>query len=147
MIPASLARIEALTALTGSESFPCRRPLRKDAVSGWEYYLLLWVLPLVTVAKTLTHFRNVVEHAQLRDVGDPELSRYRTVLCNPAEGFFFAPMNFNYHAEHHLYTGIPYHRLPRCHALLREHPRYLEVVEVEKGYLSFLFNKLQETAA
>ena len=85
--------------------------------------------------------------AVICDVGDPELSRYRTVLCNPAEGFFFAPMNFNYHAEHHLYTGIPYHQLPRCHALLSEHPRYPEVVEVERGYLSFLFNKLQKTAA
>jgi fatty acid desaturase len=108
----------------------------------WELYFLLWILPLVTIAKSLTHFRNVVEHAQLRDLGDPELSRCRTVLCNPIEGFFFAPMNFNYHAEHHFYMGIPYHQLPRCHELLAATPEYLRVVEIEHGYLGFLFGKL-----
>lgn len=108
----------------------------------WEHYVLLWILPLLTVAKSLTHFRNVVEHAQVRDLGDPEFSRLRTILCSPLEAFFFAPMNFNYHAEHHFYMGIPYHQLPRCHALLAAQPVYTDVVEIERGYLRFLFGTL-----
>ena len=114
------------------------------AVLGrWELYFLLWIVPLLTVAKSLTHFRNVVEHAQVRDVGgDPTLSRLRTILCSRFEAFFFAPMNFNYHAEHHFYMGIPYHQLPRCHELLSSQQSYLDVVEVERGYLRFLFTRL-----
>lgn len=108
----------------------------------WEHYVLLWILPLLTVAKSLTHFRNVAEHAQVRDVGDPEFSRLRTILCSPLEAFFFAPMNFNYHAEHHFYMGIPYHQLPRCHALMAAQPAYTEVVEIERGYLRFLLGTL-----
>ena len=111
-------------------------------VASWEFYFVLWVLPLLTIAKTLTHFRYTVEHAQLQDVGDPELSRYRTVLCNPMEAIFFAPMNFNYHAEHHFYMGIPYHKLPRCHELLASQPEYRAIVDVQKGYLHFLFRQL-----
>ncbi len=112
------------------------------ACGVWEAYFVLWILPLLTIAKSLTHFRNVVEHAQLRDLGDPELSRCRTVLCSPIEGFFFAPMNFNYHAEHHFYMGIPYHQLPKAHELLSAMPQYHRVVEVEHGYLRFLFGRL-----
>ena len=104
-------------------------------------YLLLWLLPLITVSKTLTHFRNVVEHTQLRDVGDPELSRYRTIRCSWLEGFFFAPMNFNYHAEHHFYPGIAYHRLPEAHARMRALPEYSGAVDVQEGYLSFLLRE------
>ena len=48
----------------------------------------------------------------------------------------------NYHAEHHFYMGIPYHQLPRCHALLAATPEYRRVVEIEHGFLGFLFGKL-----
>lgn len=108
----------------------------------WYYYFLLWVVPLVTLAKTLGHFRNVVEHVQLRDVGDSELSRYRTILSNPLELFFFAPLNFNYHAEHHFYVGIPYYHLPAVQRILSQQEAYQKVVEVERGYLFFLFQRV-----
>lgn len=104
-------------------------------------YLTLWLLPLVTLAKTLTHLRNIARHAQVRDVGDPELSRYRTTLVGPIERFFFAPMNFNYHAEHHFYPMIPWHNLPEAHRLLSSHPAYDQVVETERGVLRFIFRK------
>lgn len=111
-------------------------------VGFWHYYFLLWIIPLLTLAKTLGHFRNVVEHVQLRDVGDRELSRYRTILSSPLEKFFFAPLNFNYHAEHHFYIGIPYYHLPAVQRILSRQEAYQKVVEVERGYLSFLFRKV-----
>ncbi len=106
-----------------------------------EAYALLWLVPLVTVTKTLTHFRNVVEHVQLRDVGDPELSRYRTIHCNPVERFLFAPLGFNYHAEHHFYPAIPYHHLREAHQLLAQHPAYDQAVEVDRGYVRTLLGR------
>lgn len=111
------------------------------ALAGiWEAYFLLWVLPLVTLTKTLTHFRNVAEHARLLD--DPGLDRHRTIACNPIEAFFFAPLNFNYHAEHHLYMSIPFYNLPRAHRLLAGRPGYAEAIDLERGYLRFLLTRV-----
>jgi fatty acid desaturase len=111
------------------------------AAGGFELYLLLWVLPLVTIAKTLAQLRNIAEHTLLRDNGDPELSRYRTIRVGWIEWFFFAPMNFNFHAEHHLYPGIPFHHLPGAHRLLAARPEYARAVCLHDGYLSFLLTR------
>jgi fatty acid desaturase len=111
------------------------------AVGHPTLYFTLWLLPLVTLTKTLTHLRNIARHAQVRDVGDPELSRYRTTRVGPIERFFFAPMNFNYHAEHHFYPMIPWHNLPEAYRLLSSHPAYAKAVETERGVLRFIFRK------
>ena len=105
-------------------------------------YFLLWILPLLTLTKTLSHFRNVAEHVLLKDKGDPEISRYRTILGNPIEVFFFAPVNFNYHAEHHLYVSIPYYNLPKAHNILSKQKEYSENINLEHGYLKFILSKL-----
>ena len=41
----------------------------------------------------------------------------RTVLMNPFSRFIY--LNMNYHLEHHLFTMVPYYRLPELHALVR----------------------------
>ena len=105
-----------------------------------ELYFLLWVLPLVVVAKTLTHFRGVVEHTIDPRVNG-ESRRYRTILCGPLERFFFAPMNFNFHAEHHFYPAIPYYNLPQAFRLLSSNPAYRGTVCLDRGYLAFLFRQ------
>lgn len=113
----------------------------------WKYssphtYFLLWILPLLTLTKTLSHFRNVAEHILLNDKGDPETSRYRTIIGNPIETFFFAPVNFNYHAEHHLYVTIPYYNLPKVHKILSKQQEYKRNIDLEYGYLNFIFSKV-----
>jgi fatty acid desaturase len=40
--------------------------------------------------------------------------------------------NMPYHAEHHAYPGVPFHRLPEFHALIEAHLK-----EVEDGYVRF----------
>ena len=107
-------------------------------------YFLLWILPLITLTKTLSHFRNIAEHVLVRDLGDPEFSRYRTIICNPIEQFFFAPVNFNYHAEHHLYVGIPYYHLPEAHKILSKQKEYNSIIDLEHGYLKVIFSKAIE---
>lgn len=95
-----------------------------------EVYFLLWLLPLVTLTKFIAHFRNVAEHICLDGS-----SRYRTIKCNPLEQFIFAPMNFNYHYEHHFYPQIPFYNLPKVHnALYKQNPElYAEIIE--KSYI------------
>jgi fatty acid desaturase len=111
------------------------------ATGRWFDYFLVWILPLVTVAKTLAQFRNIAEHTLVTDKGEVDLSRYRTIRCGWLEQFFFAPMFFNYHAEHHFFPGIPYFNLPMAHRILREKAAYLELVDVDHGYIRFLLTK------
>ncbi|HLY58372.1 MAG TPA: fatty acid desaturase [Stellaceae bacterium] len=40
--------------------------------------------------------------------------------------------NMPYHAEHHSYPGVPFHRLPELHAVIERH-----VAHVENGYMRF----------
>ncbi|MDB5524680.1 MAG: fatty acid desaturase [Rhizobium sp.] len=40
--------------------------------------------------------------------------------------------NMPYHAEHHSYPGVPFHRLPEFHAIIESHLK-----EVENGYVRF----------
>ncbi len=41
----------------------------------------------------------------------------RTVLMNPVSRFIY--LNMNYHIEHHMFTMVPYYRLPDLHALIK----------------------------
>jgi fatty acid desaturase/nitrite reductase/ring-hydroxylating ferredoxin subunit len=53
------------------------------------------------------------QHAGLReDVLDHRLNT-RTVYMNPIARFLY--LNMNYHLEHHLFPGVPYHALPALH--------------------------------
>jgi fatty acid desaturase len=111
------------------------------ACGAWYLYFILWLFPVVTVTKFLAHFRNVAEHVIISQSPNIEYSRLRTILCNPIEAFFFAPMNFNYHAEHHLYPQVPYHNLPKLHAILSQEEEYSELQKLETSYLDILLNK------
>ena len=42
----------------------------------------------------------------------------RTVLMNPVSRFIY--LNMNYHLEHHMFTMVPYYRLPELHELIRD---------------------------
>lgn len=42
----------------------------------------------------------------------------RTVYMNPVSRFLY--WNMNYHVEHHMFPMVPYHALPRLHALIKD---------------------------
>ncbi|HEX4297743.1 MAG TPA: fatty acid desaturase family protein [Devosia sp.] len=59
----------------------------------------------------------VLQHGGLADnVTDHRLNS-RTVYMNPISRFIY--WNMNYHVEHHMFPMIPYHALPRLHALIK----------------------------
>jgi fatty acid desaturase len=59
----------------------------------------------------------LMQHAALQEnVTDHRLNS-RTVYMNRISRFIY--WNMNYHAEHHMYPMVPYHRLPELHAELR----------------------------
>ena len=52
------------------------------------------------------------------------------MLTNPALRLLM--WNMPYHAEHHLYPFIPFHRLPVAHGMLRE-----KLAHVHPGYVNW----------
>jgi len=60
----------------------------------------------------------ILQHAGLAEnVLDHRLNS-RTVIINPISRFIY--WNMNYHVEHHMFPMVPYHALPRLHALLKD---------------------------
>lgn len=61
---------------------------------------------------------NTTQHAGLAEnVLDHRLN-CRTVFMNPVSRFIY--WNMNYHVEHHMFPLVPYHALPRLHALIKD---------------------------
>ena len=59
----------------------------------------------------------VLQHLGLAEnVTDHRLNT-RTVLMNPVTRFIY--LNMNYHIEHHMFTMVPYYRLPALHELIK----------------------------
>ena len=81
-------------------------------------------LPLVMVGLPSLYGRwllvvfGTTQHAGLaEDVLDHRLNT-RTVYMNRVWRFLY--LNMNYHLEHHMYPSVPYHALPRLHALIKD---------------------------
>jgi fatty acid desaturase len=77
-------------------------------------YLILWILPLVTVLQALLRFRAICEHGAVTDLSSP-LTAARTNLAPWWLRWWMFPHHVNFHVEHHLYPSIPHYNLPECH--------------------------------
>ena len=58
------------------------------------------------------------QHAGLKEDAEDHRTNTRTVYMNPI--FRFLYWNMNYHLEHHIFPMVPYHALPRLHALVKD---------------------------
>ena len=81
-------------------------------------------LPLLFVGLTnvfgtwLMVIYGLTQHAGLAEnVLDHRLN-CRTVYMNPIHRYLY--WNMNYHVEHHMFPLVPYHELPRLHALVKD---------------------------
>ena len=54
--------------------------------------------------------------------------------------YFIAPLNVNYHLEHHLFMFCPWYNLPKAHEMLKEKDFYKDL-EIENGYFN-VFKKV-----
>jgi fatty acid desaturase len=92
---------------------------------GWWAYPLLWLLPLGTLTAAMHMVRSFCEHAISDDEVDSHADRLISIRSNPIERALVAPFYMNYHAEHHLFPGVPARRLPAVQRRLvnrREEP-------------------------
>ena len=81
-------------------------------------YLVLWVLPLVTVVQAILRLRAIAEHGATTDFSSP-LTAARTNLGPAWLRWLLFPHNVNFHIEHHLYASVPMYNLPRLHREMR----------------------------
>ena len=77
-------------------------------------YLVLWVLPLVTVVQALLRLRAIAEHGATTDFSSP-LTAARTNTAPAWLAWLLFPHHVNYHIEHHLYASVPHYNLPALH--------------------------------
>jgi fatty acid desaturase len=84
---------------------------------GWIAYAL-WLGALMTTFQLALRIRNIAEHAcTATGSGDP-FSHARTTRANWLERATVAPYWVNFHAEHHLFMGVPCYRLAAAHRAL-----------------------------
>jgi fatty acid desaturase len=77
-------------------------------------YLVLWVLPLVTVVQAILRLRAIAEHGATTDFSSP-LTAARTNTGPAWLEWLIFPHHVNYHVEHHLYASVPHYNLPALH--------------------------------
>ena len=79
---------------------------------GWWAYPVLWLAPLLTLTAACHLLRNFCEHAILTEEEEGHANRLISIRSNALERFIVAPFFMNYHAEHHLFPGVPAQHLP-----------------------------------
>jgi len=95
-------------------------PIAAGLMFGWyglAMYLLLWVLPAVTLLQAILRLRAICEHGAPSATDSP-LRAARTTLAGPVLRLILFPHHVNYHVEHHLYPAVPHYHLPRLHRKL-----------------------------
>ncbi|HTO41599.1 MAG TPA: fatty acid desaturase family protein [Rhizomicrobium sp.] len=100
------------------------------------YYLMFWLLPLLTWQMAVTRLRNIAEHAVVPD-NDDVFRSARTTYANWPARAFLAPYWVNYHVDHHLLMYVPCYNLPKLHALLLA-KGFGPQMEIQKSYATVL---------
>jgi fatty acid desaturase len=81
------------------------------------YFLLLWVLPMGTSFMYFMLLRDVYQHTNA-DAG--RLTNTRVFLADPFTRWAVFVHGQDMHLPHHLFPGVPHHRLRRLHLILKE---------------------------
>jgi fatty acid desaturase len=113
------------------------------ALSSWLPMMLVGVLPTM-YGGWFSHMVGMTQHAGLAEnVIDHRLNS-RTVYMNPV--FRFLYWNMNYHVEHHMFPMVPYHALPKLHAImLPDTPKpYASTWEAYKEIIPALMRQRRE---
>lgn len=101
--------------------------------SGHPKLYALWLLAYVTPFPLFIRIRSMAEHADREESADV-LKNTRTTKAGFIARALVAPINVNFHIEHHLMASVPYFRLPKMYQMLRERnyvieaPSYFEVL-------------------
>ncbi|MEZ5004627.1 MAG: fatty acid desaturase family protein [Chitinophagales bacterium] len=97
---------------------------------------LLWPAAYLTTYLLILRVRSMAEHSMVADRRDP-LQNSRTIHANWLERFLFAPLDVNYHLEHHLLFTIPSYNFKAMHKKLWERGLF-EKANYSNGYWNII---------
>lgn len=92
---------------------------------GWHIPVILWIGPQL-LAQPFLRLYLLTEHTGCTEDANG-LTNTRTTLTSPVVRLLM--WNMGFHAEHHLFPSIPFHRLAETHALIRN-----RLAVVQQGY-------------
>jgi fatty acid desaturase len=95
------------------------------------YYVLLWIVPLITTFSFCMLLRQIVQHGNA--TGD-RFTNTRIFLVGRLIRWSVFPMGMEYHLPHHLFPLVPHYRLRQLHEMLQEVETYREEGVVVEGY-------------
>ena len=87
-------------------------------------FVVLWVIPDMTVQRVIARVRAVLEHGGVPDPKDGLLNARTIISRNWMMCFMMNPHHVAYHLEHHLFPAVPHYNLPKLHLALAADPRY-----------------------
>ncbi len=102
--------------------------LAASLASGSTVLIFVWLVPLL-LGQPFLRLYLLAEHGRCAYVANM-LENTRTTFTNALVRRL--AWNMPYHAEHHSYPAVPFHRLPDLHVLARPH-----LAVTEPGYASF----------
>lgn len=103
--------------------------------NAWMTYLLLWVVPWFTLGMALFRMRALGEHPMGPDAPPDAVNH---VVGTWLERHSIAPLNINYHIEHHKYPWVPYYHLPAIVGDRTGHRSYQTYLGLRDGVLGEL---------
>ena len=120
--PRVIASVRASSALTVALA------VLAGLTFGWGAVFLYWIGPQL-LGQPVLRLYLMAEHTGCSEDANG-LTNTRTMMTNPAVRLLM--WNMPFHAEHHLYPFIPFHRLAEAHALLKA-----KLAFVGEGYAAF----------
>lgn len=81
-------------------------------------YLVLWLLPHLTVWRVINRLRSVAEHGGMQRGNDRRVATH-AIRQLPMARFYLVPYNIGFHLSHHVDSGIPFRSLPEYHRELQ----------------------------
>lgn len=91
------------------------------------FFLIYWLIPRI-LGEPFLRLVRMVEHTGKDETAD---MIHNTRTSFPSFFLKFLYWNMPYHVEHHLYSSVPFHKLPKFHKLIKPHTD-----EVEPSILS-----------
>ncbi len=103
---------------------------------GQAHLFSLWFIAHFTVYMFIIRYRQIAEHAGVKDLFDLDPKYNTRSVPQGLLGFlFFSPtQGLSYHCEHHAFMAVPSYNLKAVHKLLID-KGYYEDIRLAKGYL------------
>lgn len=85
-------------------------------VGGWGYFLLYWMLPMVTVLFAIIRWGAICEHVYGEEGASVEATS-PVIRTTTFAKIFLPNLNFAMHPYHHYFPGVSFSNLPALHAV------------------------------